>query len=167
MLFYNNFLETLVVLYVYLFIYNLSLLIIFWSLQQFVSFNFKTLYSFNDLKFNFYFVTSLAVTLFSIAGVPPLLGFFSKLLILITLINSNFFFFYVFFFGLLFFGLYFYLQNIRFLYSTGTGKINYSFIFNLRASPLYFYITSLLLFILIFGFFFIDDIILYFYWLFI
>ena len=76
-----------------MFIYNMSLLIIFWTLQQFVSFNFKTLYSFSDLKFNFYFVTALSVVLFSIAGVPPFLGFFSKLLILLALLNSNFFFF--------------------------------------------------------------------------
>ena len=65
------------------------------------------MYSFTDLKFNYYFSTVLAIVLFSMAGVPPFLGFFSKLLILILLINSNFFLFYLFFFGLLFFGLYF------------------------------------------------------------
>lgn len=148
-----------------MFIYNMSLLIIFWTLQQFVSFNFKTLYSFSDLKFNFYFVTALSVVLFSIAGVPPFLGFFSKLLILLALLNSNFFYFYVFFFGLLFFGLYFYLQNIRFLYSTGRGRMSYAFVPYLRAASLYYYITYIILFFLIFGFFFMDDIILYFYWL--
>lgn len=166
MLFNNNFLDTLVILFTYMFIYNISLLVIFWTLQQFVSFNFKTLYSFNDLKFNFYFTISLTVVLFSLAGVPPFIGFFSKLLILLSLINSSFFFFYIFFFGLLFFGLYFYLQNIRFLYSTGVGKMSYAFSFNLRISSLYFYITFTILFFLIFGFFFMDDLILYFYWLF-
>ena len=149
-----------------MFIYNLSLIIIFWTLFQFISFNFKTIYSFNDLKFNYYFVTILSVSLFSIAGVPPFLGFFSKLLILILLVNSGFFLFFIFFFGLLFFGLYFYLQNIRFLYSTGVGKINYSHNSNLRITSLYFYITSFFIFFLIFGFFFMDDLILYFYWLF-
>jgi NADH-ubiquinone oxidoreductase chain 2 len=120
----------------------------------------KTLYSLTDLKFNFYFVICLTIVLFSIAGVPPFIGFFSKILILISLINSNFFFFYIFFFGLLFFGLYFYLQNIRFLYSTGIGKINYSFIFNLRIASIYYYISFFILFFLIFGFFFIEDLIL-------
>lgn len=165
MLFLNNFLDTLVILFVYMFVYNLSLLLIFWTLQQFVSFNFKTLYAFSDLKYNFYFVILMSIVLFSIAGVPPFLGFFSKLLILLALLNSNFFFFYTFFFGLLFFGLYFYLQNIRFLHSTGYGKLNYSFIGNLRASSLYFYCTFVSLFFLIFGFFFMDDLILYFYWI--
>lgn len=148
-----------------MFVYNISLIIIFWTLFQFVSFNFKTIYSFSDLKFNFYFVTALSVTLFSIAGVPPFLGFFSKLLILIVLVNSGFFFFYIFFFGLLFFGLYFYLQNIRFLYSTGVSELNYSYNFNIRISSLYFYLSFFFIFFLIFGFSFMDDLILYFYWL--
>ena len=166
MLFNNNFLDTLIILFTYMFIYNLSLLIIFWTLQQFISFNFKTLYSFNDLKFNFFFVAVLTIALFSIAGVPPFVGFFSKLLILLLLINSNFFLFFSFFFCLLFFGLYFYLQNIRFLHSTSSNKLAYAFSPILRASPLYFYTVSFLLFILMFGFFFMDDIIFYFYWLF-
>lgn len=166
MLFLNNSLDTLVILFIYMFIYNISLIIIFWTLSQFISFNFKTIYSFSDLKFNFYFVTTLSITLFSIAGVPPFLGFFSKLLILIILLNSGFFFFYIFFFGLLFFGLYFYLQNIRFLYSTGIGELNYAHVFNMRTTSLYLYFTFTFIFLLIFGFSFMDDVILYFYWLF-
>lgn len=149
-----------------MFVYNLSLLVIFWTLLQFVNLNFKSIYSFSDLKFNFYFVTLTAIVLFSMAGVPPFLGFFSKLLILVTLVNSNFFFFYIFFFGLLFFGLYFYLQNIRFLFSTGIGKIDYSFAINMRLTPIYFYYTTLIGFFLIFGFFFFGDLLTYFYWLF-
>lgn len=166
MIFYNNFLENLIILFLYMFTYNLSLLLIFWTLQQFVSFNFKTIYSFTDLKFNFFFVTSLTIVLFSIAGVPPFLGFFSKLLILISLLNSNFFFFYLFFFTLLFFGLYFYIQNIRFLHSTGTSKINYTHTGNIRISTIYYYFSIVILFVLIFGVFYFDDFILYFYWLF-
>lgn len=166
MLFCNNFLDNLIVLFTYMFIYNMSLLLIFWTLKQFISSNFKTIYSFSDFKFNFFFLSLVTIVLFSIAGIPPFIGFFSKLLILISLINSNFFLFYVFFFGLLFFGLYFYLQNIRFLYSTGVSKINYSFEFNLRISTLFIYYSYVILFFIIFGVFFFDDFILYFYWLF-
>lgn len=166
MILFNNYIDTLVILFIYMFIYNLSLIIIFWTLHQFVSFNFKTLYSFTDLKFNYYFSTVLAIVLFSMAGVPPFLGFFSKLLILILLINSNFFLFYLFFFGLLFFGLYFYLQNIRFLYSTGIGKLNYANVGFLRSTVLYYNLTIFVIFFLIFGFAFMDDLVLYFYWLF-
>jgi NADH:ubiquinone oxidoreductase subunit 2 (subunit N) len=165
MLFYNNFHDTLVISFSYLFVYNVSLFLMFWVLHQFVNLNFKTIYSFNDLKFNFHFTTSIAILLFSIAGVPPFIGFFSKLLILITLVNSDFFFFYIFFFILLFFGLYFYLQNIRFLYSTTNNKLSYSFQSNLRISSVFFYYTYFILFFIVFGFFFFDDIILYFYWI--
>ena len=98
MILFNNYLDTLVILFIYMFIYNISLIMIFWTLHQFISFNFKTLYSFTDLKFNYYFTTILSIVLFSMAGVPPFLGFFSKILILILLINSNFFLFYIFFF---------------------------------------------------------------------
>jgi NADH:ubiquinone oxidoreductase subunit 2 (subunit N) len=165
MILFNSYIDTLVILFIYMFIYNLSLILIFWTLSQFVSFNFKTIYSFNDLKFNYYFVTLLSIVLFSMAGVPPFLGFFSKILILVLLINSNFFLFYIFFFGLLFFGLYFYLQNIRFLHSTGVGKLNYATVGFLRSSSLYYSLSTFFLFFLIFGFAFMEDIILYFYWI--
>ena len=165
MILFNNYLDTLVILFIYMFIYNISLIMIFWTLHQFISFNFKTLYSFTDLKFNYYFTTILSIVLFSMAGVPPFLGFFSKILILILLINSNFFLFYCFFFGLLFFGLYFYLQNIRFLHSTGIGRLNYANVGFLRSSSLYFTLTIFFLFFLIFGFAFMDDLVLYFYWI--
>lgn len=161
-----NFLDTLVILFIYMFIYNLSLFVIFWTIQQFINFKFKTLHSFSNLKFNFYFVFSISLALFSMAGVPPFLGFFSKLFILLILINTNFFIFYFFFFSLLFFGLYFYLQNIRFLHSTTFNSLNYSFQINLRSSVIYHYLTLLILFFLLIGFFLLDDFLLYFAWLF-
>ncbi len=166
MIFFLNSLDSLVILFVYMFIYNLSLICLFWTLYQFINNKFLTLFSFSDLKFNFYFTTLITVILFSIAGVPPFIGFFSKLLILVLLSNSNFFFFYIFFFGLLFFGLYFYLQNIRFLYTTSSSKLNYSNFFNLRAVSIYYNYTFFFLFFFLFGLLFLDDLIIYFYWLF-
>lgn len=166
MILFNTSLDSLVILFIYMFIYNLALLGLFWTLHQFINSKNITLYSFSDFKFNYYFLTLITIIFFSIAGVPPFIGFFSKLLILITLTNSNFFFFYIFFFGLLFFGLYFYLQNIRFLYSTGTGKINYSSLTFLRITTIYYNYTLLLLLFILFGVFFLDDLLLYFYWLF-
>lgn len=149
-----------------MFLYNISLLLIFWTIQQYVSFNFKTIYSFVDFKFNSYFVIVLTIVLFSIAGVPPFIGFFSKLLILINLINSNFFIFYIFFFSLLFFGLYFYIQNIRFLYSSSNNStLNYAFNVNIRLATLFYFFSFFFLFFIIFGFFYLDDLILYFYWI--
>lgn len=162
----NNFIELLVTLFVYMFVYNISLFILFWTIFQFVNTKLKTLYSFSDLKLNFFFVSTLTIIFLSIAGVPPFIGFFPKLMILISLLNSNFFFFYFFFFVLLFLGLYFYVQNIRFLHSSNFSKLNYPFDFFLRVSFFYFLISLFFLFFLVFGVFFFDDLIFYFYWLF-
>ena len=118
-------------------------------MQQFVNSNFKTIYSFSEFKFNFFLISTITITLFSMAGVPPFLGFFTKLLILLILLNSNFFLLYIFFFALLFFGLYFYLQNIRFLHNTNTGKTFYNNSLNLTQSSLFFIVTFTILFFLI------------------
>ena len=168
MLIYTNFFESLIVLVFYILVYNFSLILLFWTLNQFINSNNKTLYSFSDLKYNFFFTFLLTVLFLSMAGVPPFLGFFSKLLILISLINTNFFFFFFFFFGLLFFGLYFYMQNIRFLYSSSVyAQLNYSFLPFMRVQTVYLYVAYSFLFLIIFGFYFFVDLFLFSLWLFI
>lgn len=166
MLLFDDSFDSLVILYTYLIIYNFCLVSIFWTLFQFISTNFKTIHSFSDLKFDFHFVISLTIVLLSIAGVPPFLGFFSKVLLLVLLCNSHFFLFYIFFFGLVFYALYFYIQNIRFLYSSVAGKLTYAHISNLRLTSLFFNWNTLFLFFFIFGVFYADDILFFFYWLF-
>lgn len=163
----SSILENLVTLYIYMFVYNISLLLIFWTLMQFASSKIKTLFSFSDFKFNFFFLTTITISLFSIAGIPPFIGFFTKISILLCLVNTNFFSFFLFFFILLFFGLYFYLQNLRFLYSSSTSQLSYSHNTNLNVSATFCLLVSVFVFFLIFGIFFFDDIVLYFYWLFI
>lgn len=165
-IFVNNSLDNLTALFFYMTVYNFSLLLIFWTLKQFVSFNFKTLFAFSDLKLNYFFLTVVTISLFSIAGIPPFVGFFSKLLILLCLLDTNFFLFYIFFFALLFFGLYFYLQNIRFLYTTGSSNLAYAHEMVLRMPIAYVYHSFTLGFLLIFGMFCMDDMLLYFNWLF-
>ena len=166
MTFWSYLLEILTIIYLYLFIYNISLMIFFWNFQQFSSFFFKSIYSFSSFKFSFYFTISLLITLFSIAGVPPFTGFFTKLLILISVSNSNFFFFYLLFFSLLFIGLYFYIQNIRFLLSSKNDNLNYSFEKIIRTASIYFIISFFIIFFLSIGFIFFDDFYFYFYWIF-
>ena len=126
----------------------------------------KTLYSLKDFKLNFFSLSVFLIIFFSIAGVPPFIGFFSKLLILLNLLNSNFFFFFFFFFPLLFFGLYFYLQNIKYLVSNTNEQNNYFFTLNLRLNKIYTLSAISVLFFICFGFFFFDDLLLYFYWIF-
>lgn len=166
MLFINNFVDSLVIVYLYMFTYNLSFLIIFWALQSVILTNVKTLYSFKDFKLNFFLLSTFLIVLFSIAGVPPFIGFFSKLLILLNLINSNFFLFYFFFFSLLFFGLYFYIQNIKYLMSNNNERSNYTFDLTLRFNYTHVLCSFFVLFFTCFGIFFFDDLMLYFYWVF-
>jgi len=168
MLTFTNFFESLTTLFFYVIIYNFSLIVFFWTLNQFINSNSKTLYAFADLKYNFFLVFVITILLLSMAGVPPFLGFFSKLLILVSLININFFLLYIFFFSLLFFGLYFYVQNIRFLYSSSSNsQLNYAFLPFIRLQLAYLYFTYSISFILIFGFYFFEDIFFCSLWLFI
>jgi len=135
----------------------MSLFLIFYTLFQFISFDYKTLYSFSDLGSNNFFTKVLIIALFSMAGVPPFWGFFSKLFIFTLLCNSNFFILFPIFFLILFIGLYFYIQNIRFLNATSGSDFQPVIEQNLRNTPIYFYLTFVFLFLLLFGFIFTED----------
>jgi len=147
-------------------IYNISLTIFFWTIFNVINTQFKTLNSFNGFSFNSFYVIVLTILLFSMAGVPPFIGFFSKLFIITLLVNNAFFILYTLFFIILLIGLYFYVQNIRFLHSTNFSSLNYSYITNERHVLVYYYFTITFLFFFIFGTFYIDDFILLMYWLF-
>jgi len=146
-------------------IYNMSLFLIFYTLFQFISFDYKTLYSFSDLGSNNFFTKVLIIALFSMAGVPPFWGFFSKLFIFTLLCNSNFFILFPIFFLILFIGLYFYIQNIRFLNATSGSDFQPVIEQNLRNTPIYFYLTFVFLFLLLFGFIFTEDLLIIVSWL--
>lgn len=165
MVFSSNPVDSLIVAFTYLFVYNFSFISVFWTIQNFSSVRLKTLYSFKELKFNFFFLSLIVLTFFSLAGVPPFVGFFSKILIFLNLINSNFFFFFLFFFIILFFGLYFYIQNMKFLLSNNNSPLSYSFNFNVKFNRYYFVFAFISFFVTVFGFFFFDDFLFYVSWL--
>jgi NADH:ubiquinone oxidoreductase subunit 2 (subunit N) len=114
------------------------------------------------MSFNSFNLLVFTILLFSMAGVPPFIGFFSKLFILSLLTNNSFFILYFLFFVILFFGLYFYVQNIKFLYSTKLGELNYSYLKNEIVVLNYYYFVICILTVTCFGLFFIDDFILLF-----
>lgn len=157
LIFYFDISNILVLIWSYMLIYNIALYLIFSTLFQFVNSSYKTIYSFLDLgSFNF-FTKVLIICLFSMAGVPPFWGFFSKIFIFTLLCNSNFFILFPFFFILLFISLYFYIQNIRFLNTTSGSNFTPITDLNLRCVPSYYYLTWFLSFFLIFGVFFTED----------
>lgn len=167
MLLSYDFTPTLAVLYLYMLVYNCSLIVFFWTLQHYVSSSSKTLFSFSDFKLNTHFITVVSTVLFSMAGVPPFIGFFTKINLLILLVNANFFFFFIFFFSLLFFALYFYVQNIRFLLTSSSGNLTYSHELNLRASSLFYLVSTVFTIVVMFGFLFLEDLYLFTTWLFV
>ena len=145
-----------------MFIYNCTLVSIFFVLMSSTLSSFKTIYSFSNYSFDSFFLLSLSIFLFSLAGVPPFIGFFSKLFLLNMLSNSNFTLLYFLLFIILFLGLYFYIQNLRFLHSTNYGVSSSAYTLNERKSVLIHYYIMLTTIIISLGFLFIDDIILFF-----
>ena len=162
MLHINNALETNALLFTYMFLYNLSLIALLWTIMSVISTQFKTLHSFNGFSFNPYYTILLSVLLMSMAGVPPFIGFFSKLFILTLLTNSGFFLLYPLLFVVLFLGLYFYIQNIRFLHSSNTSTLNYAYLVNERQALLFYYASLTSVVFIVAGVFYIDDFLLFF-----
>ena len=166
MLLINNIIDTNIYLFIYMFIYNLSLVSFFWSLFSFITIKLKTLYTFSEFTQNSFIVLNISVLLFSMAGVPPFIGFFSKLFIMVLVLNNFYFLFYFLFFLILFLGLYFYMQNIRFLHSTNYRNHYNTSLVNERITFVMLYFMIILLTTIVFGLVYIDDFILLFTWIF-
>jgi NADH:ubiquinone oxidoreductase subunit 2 (subunit N) len=165
MLLTNTFYTSNVLLFTYMFIYNITLILVFWIITSNLTSNMKTLYSFSSFSFDSHYLFFLTVAIFSMAGVPPFIGFFSKLFILNLLINSNLFLFYFIFFVLLFVGLYFYIQNMRFLHTSNLSYSNKQYFLNERNNIFINYFAVLVMFLLIFGVSYLDDVLLLFTWM--
>ena len=65
-----------------MFIYNITLTSLLFILYSSFLNNFKTLQSFSNFSFDSFYLLVLSICIFSLAGVPPFIGFFSKLFIL-------------------------------------------------------------------------------------
>ena len=122
---------------------------------------FKTINEFKNVFTNNYFVLITVLAILSMAGMPPLLGFFGKFFIVIFFLKKGQFLLFFCFVILNIFVIYFYILNIRFLVS----KSNKSFFFlkNFTVYLNFYLIAILLLFTIlnIFGFFFLNDLVLY------
>jgi len=160
-------LSHLVNVYIYFYIYNITLITTFWIILTVISKQFLTLQSFNNFSFNSYYLFLLTLLLFSMAGVPPFLGFFSKLLVFVNNVNNDFFLLYTLLFIVLFIGLYFYIQNIRFLHSTNYATMNFTYLNNERVLLVFSYFTIWVTSFLVLGAIAINDIDLFFQWLFV
>ena len=106
---------------VYILIFNILVYLILLGniFAIFFFFNTNKLINLMDLKIlntsNFFLLTIIFLFL-SLAGIPPLVGFIGKFLMLILFFNQNYFLFISLFFLLNLFMIYFYIQNLRFLW---------------------------------------------------
>lgn len=150
-----------------MFIYNLSIISLFWVFFSFISVDIKTLYSLSIFSFDSFILFFLTVLIFSLAGVPPFIGFFSKLFLLNLLINKNFYYLYFYLFIILLVGLYFYVQNIRFLHSSNLHNSTKIYLFGSEKTQVLFsYVALLNAFLISNGVVYLDDILLIFTWIF-
>ena len=152
-------------MFTYLSVYNFTLAFLFWVMLSVLTLKLKTLYAFNNFSFSSYNIFLITVILFSVSGVPPFAGFFTKLLVFILNIANSFFLFYTLFFVIVFLSLYFYIQNIRFLHSTNYQSNQVPYVGNERLILTFFYLSIFLLIILISGFILFDEISLVFLWI--
>ena len=152
--------QTLLLVVSYMLIYNITSFLLFSSLLQVMNTNMKTLYAFATLGPSNVFTKVINISLLSLAGVPPLLGFFSKIFIFVLLSNSNLFVLFPPFFILLFIGLYFYIQNMRFLNASSPSTLEQPVELSLRVNFLYFTFAVPILFVVIFGFCYVEDVML-------
>lgn len=141
---YENYLISLIYLFSYIFL-TLGIFSVLLSFPQLKIFHFLSSFS---LKFNFlnnqwFFLILMWISFFfSLAGIPPFIGFFSKLLVLKILLKTPYYFFIFFisFFSVV--SLFYYLKFIIFSFFLPTLKennvLNFWFIFNPSYFPLLF-----------------------------
>jgi NADH:ubiquinone oxidoreductase subunit 2 (subunit N) len=144
-------------MFTYLSVYNFTLAFLFWVMLSVITLKLKTLYAFNNFSFSSYNILLITVILFSVSGVPPFAGFFTKLLVFILNIANSFFLFNTLFFVIVFVSLYFYMQNIRFLHSTNYQTTQVPYVINERIILTFHYLSVFLLICLIGGFVVFDE----------
>ena len=146
----------------YMFIYNVTLAVFFSVISSTKLSHDKSLTTLGSSGFDSYAAVVVSICLFSMAGVPPFMGFFSKLFVINTILNSALLVIYFLLFVLLFSGLYFYMQNMRSIHSSRLSGSTKPYLVNekIHLQSLYFCIYLTLLITL--GVTFIDDTIAFF-----
>lgn len=151
--------------YFYLSFYNLSLLVVFWLLLSIQNRELQSLYSLGHFRLNNFYLIVLVISIFSIAGIPPFMGFFSKILVIVGIMQGQFLILYWLLTPLMLLTLYFYVQNIRFLYSIPLNSFTHPYLLNERVVLVFIYFTLFLLNLQVIGFMWFDKILLFYWWL--
>jgi NADH:ubiquinone oxidoreductase subunit 2 (subunit N) len=159
-----NFYDVLNYILLYLFFYNLILIILFILIWSSSAVLVKTINNFKEFNNNTYKRYTFIILLFSIAGIPPFVGFFFKLNLIAIVSLSSFLLLWIlffFFFAILFF----YLQNIKYLLIPINFESYVLSLNDLKYSTFFLLFVGINLFFICFGFLLLDDFIIYLNWL--
>lgn len=148
--------------------YNVALALFFISVNQVKNHAMTTTFALYSFPQGTLLSKNVLISFFSMAGIPPFLGFFAKISIFVVITNLYLFVLFPLFFLLLFSGLYFYIQNIR-LILTPVSQLTfgnlYSRSLNTRKVSSLTVWSYLISFFLISGIVYLEDILLYSSWL--
>lgn len=149
-------------------VYNVALALFFLTLNQVTNSGLTTTFSLYQIPQGTSLSKNVLVSFFSMAGIPPFLGFFSKIAVFVIVANLYLFVLFPVFFLLLFSGLYFYIQNIR-LILTGTNQLSFNNLYvvdiNTRKVTSLDFLAYLFNFVLLTGLIYLEDFLLYSSWL--
>lgn len=153
----------------YLLVYNYTLLLLVTAFLDKEISNITSLnliLSSND-RLNFTnLISSLA--LMSMAGVPPFVGFFTKLFIVVSVMTNSFVYVIPFMVLILLLGLYFYQQNIRYILSSSNSRSSFmdksGVMYILSEGLLLSEARALILLIIVFGSLLLDEVTFYVRW---
>lgn len=152
-----DFFQVIVLVLSYMLIYNLTSLLLFFTLFQVLNIELKTLYSLSHLSGSSVYTRILSLAILSLAGIPPLLGFFSKVFVFLLVANTHLPSLFIPLLTLLISGLYFYIQNLRFINSTNSPVSAPNLGLSVTSGAKYFLFSLPIVFFIVFGFCFIDD----------
>lgn len=157
MVFISESFSNITLTWTYLSVYNSSLVVVFYVLFQLSLVQLKTTFSFNSLTMGGPYVKLVVMSFFSMAGVPPMIGFFTKIFLFLLICGAGLAVGFPFIFTVLFTSLYFYIQNVRFLNASNTSNTPFLYEQSVRTVPTFFTITYSLAFFLTFGAAYLDD----------
>ena len=157
LLYYNKILS---IIFFYWIIYIFSMLCIYIIISNILSIGDCGLFLIVRLHFFKKISIYFLISLLSIAGIPPFIGFWSKIISIITITHTFSMFNILIFWIFLFYSLLFYLNILRYIYIYDCSNIFYKKIF-FRQNHINFIIVSS--FFTIFGVLFIYDIFILFY----
>lgn len=147
----------LAIILINVFVYLISICALFLLIYIFNTKLFKTLNFLKIFKINNFVYFSFIITLLSISGIPPFLGFFSKLVFVIFVFNKLQIIVLCLFIFYNFFIIFFYLQNLKHVFISRFDNNAKTLRFNYYLEFYLIFTLVVLNFLNMFGIFFLES----------